>query len=169
MSSNCAGLAKCTSKTYLNRIFMLLASVFQLYHQKKSSINCSYDFVSTVLDLWFDCARPMIGLCSYYVLTLFDLCFDCALPMFWLSRPKLGVIRLLCRPMEFQSQNCKSSIRVTETTIRILTAVKNGSVSFFHAIMFMCISSFFSKIASSILKFWQCIRINYFSDITKNN
>ena len=32
--------------------------------------------VLTVVDLYFDCARPMFGLCSNYVSTVLDICFD---------------------------------------------------------------------------------------------
>ena len=61
-------------------------------------------YVSTVLSLFFDCARPMFRQCSACFSTVLDLrflfldpsrvCFKCTRPMFYFSPPKSGMFRL---------------------------------------------------------------------------
>ena len=51
-------------------------------------------YVLTVLNLCFDCARPIYRLCSTHVSTALHLWFDCARPIFWISRPKYRMVRL---------------------------------------------------------------------------
>ena len=97
-------------------------------------------YVSTELDLTFDCARPMFRLCSTYVSTELDLCFDCARPMFRLCSTYVSNVLDRCFFTQFGqyfvcfNQNCRQAKYRSKSEIGNTELIRllKQEISFWH-------------------------------------